>query len=95
MESRTLWARHGAAVRQASELGALVHMATASEERTDALLLCALARGWSQQWAEAVPDPRKAPEMSLEVMLPAHRAGRFAGRDSFRKTGYVRRSARV
>jgi len=32
MESIQLWARHGEAVRQAIELGALVPMETASEE---------------------------------------------------------------
>jgi hypothetical protein len=31
----------------------------------------------------------------MEVILPAHIAGRFAGLYSFRKTGYVLRSARV
>jgi len=32
MESIKLWARHGEGVRQAIELGALVHRETASEE---------------------------------------------------------------
>jgi hypothetical protein len=31
MESLTLWARHGEAVRQAMELGAMAHLETASE----------------------------------------------------------------
>ena len=35
MESIKLWARHGEAVRQAIELGELVHMETASEELGD------------------------------------------------------------
>ena len=33
--------------------------------------------------------------MSMEVILPAHRAARFAGLYSMRKAGYVLRSARV
>jgi len=32
MDSMELWARHGEAVRQAIELGELVHLETASEE---------------------------------------------------------------
>jgi hypothetical protein len=39
MESIKLWARNGEAVRQAIELGELVHMETASEELTDEFLL--------------------------------------------------------
>jgi hypothetical protein len=34
MDSIKLWARNGEAVHQAIELGALVHMETASEELT-------------------------------------------------------------
>jgi hypothetical protein len=32
MESIKLWARHGEAVRQASELGEMAHLETAREE---------------------------------------------------------------
>jgi hypothetical protein len=95
MESIKLWARNGEAVRQAIELGELVHMETASEELTDEFLLFAIESGLSKKWAEAFPDPRNAPEISMEVILPAHLAGRFAGLYSLRKTGYVLRSARV
>ena len=45
MESIELWARHGEAVRQAIELGQLVHMETASEEFTDEFLLFASESG--------------------------------------------------
>ena len=95
MESLKLWARNGEAVRQAIELGELVHMETASEELTDEFLLFAIESGLSKKWAAAFPDPREEPEIGMEVILPAHLAGRFAGLYSLRKTGYVLRSARV
>jgi hypothetical protein len=95
MESSKLGARHGEAVRQAIAWGALVHMETAREAWTDAWLLCALARGLLQTWADTFPDPRGAPESGREVMGPAHLAGRFAGRDSLRTIGYGLHSARV
>jgi len=95
MESIKLWARNGEAVRQAIELGELVHMETASEELTDEFLLFAIESGLVKTWAEAFPDPRAEPEIGMEVILPAHIAGRFAGLYSLRKAGYVRRSARV
>jgi hypothetical protein len=79
MDSIELWAHHGEAVRQAIELGALGHMETASEELTDAFLLFAIESGLLRTWAEAFPDPRTAPESGMEVILPAHIAGRFAG----------------
>lgn len=95
MDSIKLWARNGEAVRQAIELGALVHLETASEELTDEFLLFAIESGLSKKWAEAFPAPRAEPEIGMEVILPAHLAGRFAGLYSLRKTGYVLRSARV
>ena len=95
MDSVKLWARNGEAVRQAIELGELVHMETASEEFTDEFLLFAIESGLLRSWAEAFPDPRCEPEIGMEVILPAHLAGRFAGLYSLRKTGYVLRSARV
>ena len=95
MESIKLWARHGEAVRQAIELGELVHIETASEELTDEFLLFAIDSGLLKTWTEAFPDPRREPEIGMEVILPAHLAGRFAGLYSLRKTGYVLRSARV
>ena len=95
MDSIKLWARNGEAVRQAIELGELVHMETASEEFTDAFLLFAIESGLSKQWAEAFPDPRDASEIGMEVMLSAHRAGRSAGLYALRKTGYVLSSARA
>src|ERR1700730_10296784 len=95
MDSIKLWARNGEAVRQGIELGELVHMETASEELTDAFLLFAIESGLLETWAEAFPDPRREPQIGMEVILPAHLAGRFAGLYSLRKTGYVLRSARV
>ena len=49
------------AVRQAIELGELVHLDTASEELTDEFLLFALQSGLLSKWAEAFPDPRQGP----------------------------------
>src|SRR2546423_878549 len=95
MDSIKLWARNGEAVRQAIELGELVHMETASEELTDEFLLFAIDSGLLKTWTVAFPDPRREPEIGMEVILPAHLAGRFAGLYSLRKTGYVLRSARV
>src|SRR5712692_7915226 len=95
MESIKLWARNGEAVRQAIALGELVHMETASEELTDEFLLFAIESGLLTTWAKAFPDPRLEPEVGMEVILPAHIAGRFAGLYSLRKAGYVLRSARV
>jgi len=95
MDRIKLWARNGEAVRQAIELGELVHLETASAELTDALLLFAIASGLLQTWAETCPDPRGEPEMGMEVILPAHIAARFAGLYSMRKAGSVLRSARV
>ena len=80
MDSIKLWARNGEAVRQAIELGELVHMETASEELTDEFLLFAIESGLLKTWADTFPDPRSAPEIGMEVILPAHLAGRLAGR---------------
>jgi len=95
MESIKLWARNGAAVRQAIELGEIAHIETASEELTDAFLLFAIDSGLLQSWAGSFPDPRCEPEITMEAILPAHIAARFAGLYSMRKAGYVLRSARV
>jgi len=95
MDSIKLWARNGEAVRQAIELGEMAHLETASEELTDEFLLFAIASGLLKRWAGAFPDPRRAPEITMEVILPAHIAARFAGLYSMRKAGYVLRSARV
>jgi hypothetical protein len=95
MDSLRLWARDGEAVRQAMELGEIAHIETASEELTDEFLLFAIESGLLQTWAEAFPDPRREPEIGMEVILPAHMAARFAGLYSMRKAGYVLRSARV
>ena len=95
METIKLWARNGEAVRQAIELGELVHLETASEELTDEFLLFAIESGLLSKWAKAFPDPRQEPEIGMEVILPAHLAARFAGLYSMRKAGYVLRSARV
>ena len=95
MDSIKLWARNGASVRQAIELGEIAHIETASEELTDEFLLFAIESGLLKRWAGAFPDPRSAPEITMEVILPAHIAARFAGLYSMRKAGYVLRSARV
>ena len=95
MDSIKLWARDGEAVHQAIELGEIAHMETAREELTDAFLLFAIESGRLQTWAEAFPDPRSAPEIGMEGILPAPLAARFAGLYSMRKAGYVLRSARV
>jgi hypothetical protein len=95
MDSIKLWARNGAAVRQAIELGEMAHIETASEELTDEFLLFAIDSGLLKRWAGSFPDPRCEPEIAMEVILPAHIAARFAGLYSMRKAGYVLRSARV
>jgi hypothetical protein len=95
MDTIKLWARNGEAVRQAIELGELVHLDTASEELTDEFLLFAIQSGLLSKWAGAFPDPRCAPEISMEVILASHLAARFAGLYSMRKSGYVLRSASV
>jgi len=95
METIKLWARNGDAVRQAIELGELVHLDTASEELTDEFLLFAIRSGLLSKWAEAFPDPRQEPEITMEVIVASHLAARFAGLYSMRKSGYVLRSASV
>jgi hypothetical protein len=95
METIRLWARNGDAVRQAIELGELVHLETASEELTDEFLLFAIDSGLLTCWAESFPDPRQEPEIGMEVILASHVAARFAGLYSMRKSGYVLRSASV
>ena len=95
MDTIKLWARNGEAVRQAIELGELVHLDTASEELTDEFLLFAIESGLLSKWAEAFPDPRHEPEIGMEVILASHLAARFAGLYSMRKSGYVLRSASV
>jgi hypothetical protein len=95
MDTITLWARNGDAVRQAIELGELVHLETASEELTDAFLLFAIQSGLLTKWADAFPDPRNDPEIRMEVILASHLVARFAGLYSMRKAGYVLRSASV
>ena len=95
MDSLKLWARNGAAVRQAIELGEIAHIETASEELTDEFLLFAIESGLLKSWAGSFPDPRDEPEIAMEGILPAHIAARVAGLYSMRKAGYVLRSARV
>ena len=95
MDTIKLWGRDGDAVRQAIELGELVHLDTASEELTDEFLLFAIESGLLAKWAEAFPDPRCDPEIRMEVIVASHLAARFAGLYSMRKSGYVLRSASV
>jgi hypothetical protein len=95
MDTIKLWARNGEAVRQAIELGELVHLDTASEKLTDEFLLFAIQSGLLAKWAKVFPDPRCEPEIGMEVIVASHLAARFAGLYSLRKAGYVLRSARV
>jgi len=95
MDTIKLWARNGDAVRQAIELGELVHLDTASEELTDDFLLFAIESGLLTTWAESFPDPRLEPQIGMEVIVASHLAARFAGLYSMRKSGYVLRSAPV
>src|SRR4249920_831365 len=95
MDTIKLWGRDGDAVRQAIELGELVHLDTAREELTDEFLLFAMESGLLTKWAEAFPDPRCAPASRMEVIVASHLAARFAGLYSMRKSGYVLRSAAV
>jgi len=57
MESIKLLARNGEAVRQALELGEILHLETASEELTDEFLLFAIRSGLLEQWAEEFSRP--------------------------------------
>jgi hypothetical protein len=93
METIKLWARNGETVRQAIELGELVHLDTASDELTDEFLLFAIQSGLLSKWAEAFPDPRQEPEIRMEVILASHLVARFASLYSMRTAGYVLRSA--
>ena len=95
MDTIKLWGRDGDAVRQAIELGELVHLDTASEELTDEFLVLAIERGLLAQWAEAFPDPRCAPAIRMEVRVASPLAARVAGLYSMRKSGDVLRSASV
>ena len=95
MDQIKLLARNGEAVRHALELGEILHLDTASEEITDEFLLFAIRSGLLKHWAEAFPDPRHWSEVTMEVILAASIAARFAKLYSLRQTGYVLRSARV
>jgi hypothetical protein len=95
MDSINLIARNPDAVRRAIEMGEIVHLDTASEEITDEFLLFAIESGLLKKWAQGFPDPRLCCEISIEVIVAASLAARFAGIYSLRKTGYVLRSALV
>ena len=56
-------------VREAIELGDIVHMATASEELTDEFMLFAIKNGVLQEWAQGFPDPRKDAEIGMDVII--------------------------
>jgi hypothetical protein len=58
MEAVKPWARNGEAVRQAVELGEIVHIETASEEITDEFSLFAIESGLLKVWTEEFSDPR-------------------------------------
>ena len=51
MDSITLWARNGEAVRQAIELGEIAHIETASEELTDEFRDCSRDPGFDMDRA--------------------------------------------
>ena len=95
MDTVSLVARNGDLVRQALELGELLHIETASEEITDEFLLFAIDSGLLKTWADAFPDPRQQPEISPYILLAASLAARFAKLYALRHTGFVLRSARV
>ena len=95
MDTIKLIARNGDAVREAIELGDIVHMATASEELTDEFMLFAINSGVLQEWAQGFPDPRKTPKSGWTSSWRRPVAARFAGIYSLRKLGYVLQSARV
>ena len=95
MDTIELWARNGDVVRDAIELGDLVHLDTASEDLTDEFLLFAIESSLLRSWSESFPDPRSDPEVGMEVLIASHVAARFAGFYSMRKSGYVLRSASV
>jgi hypothetical protein len=82
-------------VRQASEWGASAPLEPASAAFTDAFLLVAIDSDLRKHWAESFPEPRAAPEMAREVLVPAPRAARFAGLYTMRTAGDVWRAARV
>jgi hypothetical protein len=95
MDTIKLIAHNGDAVRDAIELGDIVHMATASEELTDEFMLFAIKSGVLRKWAQGFPDPRKDAAIGMEVILAASLAARFAGIYSLRKMGYVLQAALV
>lgn len=95
MDTIELWARNGDAVREAMELGDLVHLETSREELTDEFLLFAIESGLLKDWAASFPDPRNEPEIGMGVILASQVAARFAKIYSLRKSGYVLRSAAV
>ena len=79
MQSIKLLARNGEAVRQALELGEILHIDTASEELTDEFLLFASKSGLLEQWAATFPDLRQWAEIPLKVIIAASLVARFAG----------------
>jgi len=87
MDTIELWARNGDAVREAIELGELVHLDTASEELTEEFLLFAIESGLLKRWAESFPDPRNEPEIEMQVIIASQVAARFAKIYSLRKSG--------
>lgn len=95
MDTIELWARNGDAVREAIEMGDVVHLDTACEELTDEFLLFAIESGLLNGWAASFPDPRNEPEIGMGVLLASQIAARFAKIYSLRKSGYVLRSAAV
>lgn len=95
MDTIELWARNGEAVREAIELGDLVHLDTSTEELTDEFLLFAIESGLLGRWATSFPDPRHEPEIGMDILLASQVAARFAKIYSMRKSGYVLRSAAV
>ena len=76
-------------------MGEILHIDTASEEITDEFLLFAIKSGLLKHWAASFPDPRHCSEITIEVLLAASIAARYAKLYSLRQTGYVLRSAGV
>jgi len=70
MESIKLWARHDEAVRQAIELGGLVHMEKAREELTDVFLLFAITSGLLRPGWRRFPLHVVSPQLAWRSFYP-------------------------
>jgi hypothetical protein len=81
MDRLTLWARQGAAVRQAIELGERAPIETASAELTDACQRFAIDSGRWKSWAGSVPDPCCTLEYGLVMRSKNHHEQSYVSHD--------------